>query len=322
VKELERLLDGRHDELGLAMLRAASDEAPSEESFKAAAAALGLSGAAVSMSLGATATSSGAVASLGVPQKVGALALKAGSLTGGVIAKHVLIGMLGGAVAMGGVSYAADQWASPGVRASAPLPAKVSDAPRTPPRARPSAARPEAAVVAQGDSASPALSAAGNARRPLSAASSMPQRAEALLVAPTVPARPSSTTALPLNAGSAAFSAEPEPVAATPSANAMSAANKSLAIEVALLDRARAALLRSNPNEAMRALEQYRHQRQSTILEPEATVLQIRAFDQLGQRATASRLARSFIQSHPQSRHVEALRALAADGEADFRPAK
>jgi hypothetical protein len=322
VKELERLLDGRNDELGLAMLRAASDEAPSEESFKAAAAALGLSGAAVSMSLGATATSSGAVASLGVPQKLGVLALKAGSLTGGVIAKHVLIGMLGGAVAMGGVSYAADQWTSPGARASAPLmPAKASDAPRTPPRVRPSAARPEAAVVAQGDGASPAGSAASNARRPLSAANSMPQRAEALLVAPTVPAR-LSTTALPQNAGSAAFSAEPEPAAATPSANAMSEANKSLAIEVALLDRARSALLRSNPNEAMRALEQYRHQRQSTILEPEATVLQIRAFDQLGQRSTASRLARAFIQSHPQSRHVEALRALAADGEADFRPAK
>jgi outer membrane protein assembly factor BamD (BamD/ComL family) len=91
------------------------------------------------------------------------------------------------------------------------------------------------------------------------------------------------------------------------------ALNKSLAAEVAMLDRARSALLAQNASGALRVLEQYRRERQTGILDPEATVLEIQALEKLGNRASAARLARQFIKSHPDSRHVESLRVLAAE---------
>jgi outer membrane protein assembly factor BamD (BamD/ComL family) len=86
-----------------------------------------------------------------------------------------------------------------------------------------------------------------------------------------------------------------------------------LAAEVALLDRARSALLAQNPSGAQRWLEQYRKERQTGILDPEATVLEIQVLEKLGNHGAAVRLARQFIVSHPDSRHVDSLRVLAAE---------
>lgn len=308
MSDVERLLDGQHDDLALELLRAGIEEGPSEESFKAAALALGLGSA---VSVGASTAASGAVGALGASQKAGTLAASASapvgalssSLTGALIAKHVLIGAIGGAVAMGGVNYATQRSNSapaPAVSAlqSAPAPRRVA---ARPPRVhrelsvRPAASeKPVTPPAALNEAPKPAMGSAAVART-----AAIPAVKREL---PTPPAQPSA----------AAFEALPEPTAA-PAAPSTLELNKSLRIETALLDSARSALLAGNPAQTMRVLEQYRQQRQSTILEPEATVLRIRALGALGQRALAARLARAFIQRNPQSRHLPELRALADD---------
>lgn len=316
MSELERLLDGENDELALAMLRAGRDEGPSKKSLEAAALALGISGAA--LSIGAPAAASGAVAALGAASPkvgVGALAASAGSpassLTAAIIAKHVLVGMLGGAVAMGGVNYAVDRAATPAAPVTSAKVAAMS------PRA---AQRPSAAVLTGAsrtpsaelaEVASPAVSPATtavSARKAVSNPSFVHSADPAPVVAVTIP-----TSAEPApQPSAAAFAAEPAPSAA-PAAPSATALNKSLALDIALLDRARAALQAGHAERALAALAQYQQKRQSAILDPEATVIRIGALSGIGERAAAARLARAFVQKYPQSRHVEVLRALAAE---------
>lgn len=87
--------------------------------------------------------------------------------------------------------------------------------------------------------------------------------------------------------------------------------NTALALEVQLLDQARAALSSGNPGTALSFLDQYREQRKSAVLLEEATVVRIQALLALGQRSLAATLARRFIERHPKSRHAESLRLLA-----------
>jgi hypothetical protein len=315
--ELRRLLDGDSDELALALLRSANDDSPSTDSLKAAAVALGigtsLGGAALLGSGLRTAAGSGAGAAAASQAALGgAPAATAGALTLGVIAKQVGIGLLAGVFAMGGLELAIDKpFSSPApaaqkasispARAAADAHARNAASGQTESMAALAAAEsdtPSSAASPSDDGASDAAAARSTRRR--AAASGV--RAADAQGAPPAPAQ--------VEAAAPVAEVKAEPKVEKPQTVAL---NKSLAAEVALLDRARSALLAQNASGAQRALDQYRKERQTGILDPEATVLEIQVLEKLGSHAAAARLARQFIASHPDSRHVESLRVLAAD---------
>jgi hypothetical protein len=311
--ELRRLLDGDSDDLAISILRSADDDSPSADSLKAAALALGISGTLGGSALLASglrsaavpsAAASGAHAAVGAPP-----AATVASITLGAIVKQMAIGVAAGVLAMGGVQLASDSASTSDAQApkNIPAPTRASAAQargvvRGQPR-EPSAQTATLGAEALQSPTQPSLDgtpgAPGQRRR--SAAPAV------LNVAPATVAE------APAAAAPVGEVASLEPVKAAEPEKAPVALNKSLAAEVLLLDRARNALLAQNPSGALRALDQYRKERQTAILEPEANVLQIQVLEQLGERAAAARLARKFVQAHPASRHAESLRALAAE---------
>ncbi len=75
--------------------------------------------------------------------------------------------------------------------------------------------------------------------------------------------------------------------------------------EVELLDRARGALLRHAPSEALDRLRQYAQRFPTGTLRQEAAVLRIEALREQGEPARAAALARDFLAKHPGSPHAE-----------------
>jgi hypothetical protein len=74
----------------------------------------------------------------------------------------------------------------------------------------------------------------------------------------------------------------------------------SLAAEIATLDRARAALQRGVPEQALRALRDYAQRfARGGSLQPEAEALRIEAWSSSGDRALAREHARRFLHAHP-----------------------
>ena len=313
--ELRRLLDGDSDDLALSILRSAEDDSPSRDSLKAAALALGISGTLGGSALLASglrsaavpsAAASGAHAAVGVPA-----ATTVASITVGAIVKQMAIGVAAGVLAMGGVQLASEQPSSSDAKApKSTVAAARAAAPqagsRTPGHPRELDARTAAlggeAVEAP---AQPSLDAAAAA--PVVRRRSMPSASD-VSNAPSPTVFQAAETQAPVSTAAPA-----QPVQVPEAEKSPVALNKSLAAEVVLLDRARNALLAHNPSGALRALEQYRKERQTAILEPEANVLQIQVLDQLGEHAAAVRLARNFVQAHPESRHADSLRALAGE---------
>jgi hypothetical protein len=290
---------------------------------------------------GASATMTGALAgastkavagSLGAATLAAAAAPAASLSLVAVLAKPLALGLLTGAVAMTGLSYVSDE------RAPAPMPANGVAAPAAdsqrehPPRVDPAqTAQPppplgklELAPPSPSPSPSPAIAdedadedtrtmrsapGAAPARRDVAAA----PRNEAALASSPEPA----SAALP-TASFAIVSPPATPVssAAIPSVpvappTPASELTQRLAREVALLDRARAALNANDGTGALRALTEYTRARPSGNFDQEATVLRIRALFQLGDRAGAAKLAKSFVAKHPESRHAPWLRTLA-----------
>lgn len=318
MSELRPLLDGNADELALALLRSADDDSPSADSLKAAAVALGLGtslgGSALLASGLHGASGSGAAAGGGaLSQAVVAASPGVGALTVGLVAKQVVIGLATGVVAMSGLELAGQHPFGSRERAPSAQVAHVAPArPALEARARNHSGvalpAPEAAVVSAdaADPSAPAVASEGAGAQGVRYRALVPRATEAGKVA-----EPAQAAVTP------APEAKPEPELAKPQTVAVnkSALNKSLAADVAMLDRARSALLAKNPSGALRALEQYRKERQTGILDPEATVLWIQALEKLGERVPAARLARQFIASHPESRHVDSLRVLAAEAQ-------
>lgn len=309
--ELRRLLDGDSDELALDLLRSAGDDSPSTDSLKAAALALGigtsLSGSALLASGLRSAGMQGAGAVHAVAGASGGASAVA-SLTIGAIVKQVAIGLFAGALAMGGLELTSDHpfAADPAPRQVAVSAAHVASLSPARGHALAQLPEPSAPILAADANEAPAQpnlnsgSAALAVRRrgaaaDASSSAALQREAEAPLPAPVAAAAPAPAKPAP--------EVEKAPVAL----------NKSLAAEVALLDRARSALSAQNPSGALRALDQYRKERQTAILDPEATVLQIQVLDKLGEHAAAVRLARKFVKGHPESRHVDSLRVLAAE---------
>lgn len=102
----------------------------------------------------------------------------------------------------------------------------------------------------------------------------------------------------------------PQPPSAAPSSVLPSS---SLAAEVQLLDRARAALAASDPRRASALMDQYAASKPSGVLAQEAALLRVRSLLALGDRAGAVQLARRIVRDNPGSRHVALLAELAAE---------
>jgi hypothetical protein len=92
----------------------------------------------------------------------------------------------------------------------------------------------------------------------------------------------------------------------------------SLAAELALVETARTALREGRPRDALAALEAHRSRFARGAFEEEAAVLRIEALAKAGESATASDLARSFLDKRPRSPYAPRVRralAALADGE-------
>ncbi|MEP7050754.1 MAG: hypothetical protein ABJB12_10390 [Pseudomonadota bacterium] len=135
---------------------------------------------------------------------------------------------------------------------------------------------------------------------PPAAVAELPPAAALASAAPVV-----ATSHGALVASAAARSAEP--VAATPRDKSVSSP---LTRELALLEQARRALALHAPPSALQALNDYRAQFPEGSLQAEAAALRVEAVGQAGDRASAQRLARAFLASHPTSPLAARVRAL------------
>ncbi len=95
------------------------------------------------------------------------------------------------------------------------------------------------------------------------------------------------------------------------------AGKNALAVEVALLDRARSALAAGDALSPCRCSTSTRG-RSAAVLAPEAQFLKIQALELAGRTGAARALARDFIAKNPGSRRAASLEALV--GPADARP--
>jgi hypothetical protein len=144
-------------------------------------------------------------------------------------------------------------------------------------------------------------------------------------VAPSVKTAANPAPIEPAPIQTAAPAAEPAPSAApieepaakpaeAPKASAKPAEKTSLADEVAALDVARVALASGNAAAALRALDDHDRRFPGGALGPEATVMRIEALALRGDRASAARLGRAFLDAHPRSPHASRIRTLLSLG--------
>jgi hypothetical protein len=104
-------------------------------------------------------------------------------------------------------------------------------------------------------------------------------------------------------------SSAPDPsIEAAPVGKPSSSAD--LGAQVALLDRARAALSSGDATSALGLLDRYDAEYPSGILSQEAVVLRVDALLRMGRREAGKRLGESFLAAHPKSPHGERIRQL------------
>jgi outer membrane protein assembly factor BamD (BamD/ComL family) len=88
-----------------------------------------------------------------------------------------------------------------------------------------------------------------------------------------------------------------------------------LSVELELIDSARRALAQGNqsPRAALHKLDEYRRRFPNGRLRTEATILRIEALMAAGDRAAASRLAKSVLDRAPNSPYARRVRSLLGD---------
>lgn len=134
--------------------------------------------------------------------------------------------------------------------------------------------------------------------------------ARALEVAPSTPTPGPQEE--PSHARSAATQSGPAADESAPSKSA-APAPATLEEELALLDRARRALLGSDPAAALEALGQYDAQASRRHLDSEATLLRIQVLAAAGRSSEASVLASEFVRQHPDSPLVDRAKSFIAE---------
>jgi hypothetical protein len=82
----------------------------------------------------------------------------------------------------------------------------------------------------------------------------------------------------------------------------------SLSTEIALIERARHALLLQQPQDTLHETERYERTASAHVLSSEAQLLRVEALQQLGQHRAAIRLARHLLDSDPNGTHAAKLR--------------
>jgi hypothetical protein len=86
--------------------------------------------------------------------------------------------------------------------------------------------------------------------------------------------------------------------------------NESLKMEIGYLDGARAALAAGQPSRALTLLDEYRDRFSPAHFEPEAFVIRLDALVRTGEGATARRLAREYLATHPATSHAPRIRRI------------
>ena len=302
---LIRLLESSDDELELALLQSARDDAPDQAGLHATALALGLTATTAKVladSLAASQAVGHSVASTHAASAGAALggsgasaAASIGSASVASVAKFLAAGALVSFGAMTTIDRAffapepARSSSTAAPRAAAPA---APGAPLTPDRAAPGAL-PDAPADLD-----PIREA------PVEASSPKPTH----LKREETPGLRGATAPLP----PAAPAVEPSPL---PDATASAAppSNASLAAEIRLLDRTRAALGAGNAASARSLLRAYDDSRPSAVLRHEANLLRVRLLLAEGDRSGAASLARRIIAQNPESHHGDSLRSLAAE---------
>lgn len=304
MSDLSRLLESSEDQDALSLLRAAHEQPPEGSMGRVAAAlGVGVGGALVS---GASATAllsskAHAASSLLGASKVGAeVAVSSTPWLASVIAKPLAIGLLGGLAAVSGVNYVSSSPARSSEQRQ--VPSSVTRAPVARPAhtGTPRRAAPPVAVELS-EAPTPKVEPQQRASAPASQA-----RRHAVAAAPHEVVAPPATATV--EAPTETSEAPPVAKQAAPPPR-----DEALVRELALLGRARSQLVAGNAAGALRVLDEYSAERRSGALEPEAVTLRIQALERVGDRASAARLARSFIKAHPERAHDDSLRSIASE---------
>ena len=90
-------------------------------------------------------------------------------------------------------------------------------------------------------------------------------------------------------------------------------ADSSLTAELGALEQARGAFLKRDYGQTLRLLDDYARRFPKRQLGSEATVLRIEALSARGDRDTASRLGRDFLQNHPNGPYAQRVKSLIGD---------
>jgi TolA-binding protein len=140
------------------------------------------------------------------------------------------------------------------------------------------------------------------------------------VVAPAVrPARPIERTPPP----AVAPAPEPEATPAAAPARPRSAQverDASLTAELAALEQARGAFLRRDYSQTLRLLDEYAQRFPKRRLGSEATVLRIEALAARGDRQSATRIGRDFLQSQPNGPYAQRVRSVIGDATGAHAP--
>lgn len=279
MNDLRRWCDEDASDLERLLLDAGADEPPPAARSKLLQ-RLGVAAAASTMTAATIPAAAGKSAGVGA----GATATGASSAVTAtsvqVVAKWVTIGLLAGGATSAGAIAVSDQASPPGATAVAPARDPSGTAAATAAAARKSA-----------PAASPDLPAEPPAPRaqatPIADADSRPK---------------------PLPKAS-----RPRPQTAPPPAPGGDAEPRlqfGVSEEIAVLDRARAALARGDANRALDALRERQQRFGQGALGPEADVLQAEALLRLGRMGAARRLVQRFLKTYPQSPHAARMRSL------------
>lgn len=189
------------------------------------------------------------------------------------IAKFVVGGALVGTVAAGGAMHVLSSRA-PAPAPVAPAAARVAPPPRAPSRVR-------AVAVATAKPEAPRAPHQEVARRAKALSAPLPL--------PPAPAPAPSAAAFPVS---------PE---------------DALKAEVALIDRARAALARGDTSEALMLLARHQKQYPSGALTPEAFVLELTTLERAGRGDVARARARAWLATHPDGDYADRIRKIVAE---------
>jgi hypothetical protein len=282
-----------------ALLAFAGGAALGSTTVTSAAATFGSAGAAGGGTVAAA--SGGATAPSVTAGAVGATALGGAKVITGVstlagVAKMVAIGAISGVVVLGAAQriQAPDHtppatWHAPDVERATPRPIE----------------QPRATPLPAGAVEPPAAATELDAPNP---------RDDRSLLAPSIetpiarPAPRAAKVAPPKVAAPPAATAGP--TEAAPAATARAPEASSLADEVALLDRARNALVTGDPSRALAILDGYDQAKVGSTLSAEATLLRIEAWVQRGETGRAAALAAEFLRDHPKSPVADRMRSI------------